>query len=104
MSTLAAIIIAALAFPFLAMWRSYVVIVLWGWFVFPATKIAAPSIYVVYGMMMTLAMILPIARIPKQEGDALANYFESVISYGLLYPALALGTGWAWKWLQWGLT
>lgn len=104
MTGLATVIIAFLLWPFLAMWRAYCVICLWTWFVLPFTKIPAPSMYFVVGAMMTLVLILPIRKEPKPEGDALGNYFESACMYGLLYPALALGTGWVWKWLQWGLT
>jgi hypothetical protein len=103
MSHLAAIIISFFVWPFTAMWRAYVIIVLWGWFVVPATSIQAPSIYLVVGMMMTLHMMLPYPRYPKEEGDALANYLSNLIVYGGLAPAAFLGLGWVWKWLQWGV-
>lgn len=103
MSTLATLIIAPLLWPFLAMWRAYCVIVIWNWFVLPATGIIAPTMHLVVGMMMALALILPIHKTKPEEGDILSNYFGNVIAYELTYPALALGTAWAWKWLQWGL-
>lgn len=97
--------IALLVWPFLAMWRAYAVIVLWGWFVYPVTNIPAPSIYFTVGMLMTLAMIVTPFRNKerKEEGNPVVNYLSNVFAYGLCIPAFALGFGWVWKWLQWGI-
>lgn len=103
MSALATIICGILLWPFLAMWRAYCALILWTWFVFPATGIKAPSIYLLVGILMTLHLMLPVQKQPKEDGDAFTVYMGNVIGYGLLWPALALLFGWIWKWLQWGL-
>lgn len=103
MAELTVFLLALVVWPFVAMWRAYAIIVLWGWFVFPATQIAAPSIYFAVGMMMTLALILPHRKYPKEDGDPIANYIGYVVGYGLVLPGCAIGFGWVWKWLQWGV-
>lgn len=103
MSTLATLICSFLLWPFLAMWRAYCAIILWGWFVVPATGIKPPSIYLFVGSMMVLHMMLPVVKPKDEPGDAFSNYVGNAIGYGLLWPALMLLSGWIWRWLQWGL-
>jgi uncharacterized membrane protein len=103
MAELTVLLLALVVWPFVAMWRAYAIIVLWGWFVSPVTNIPAPSIYFTVGMMMVLALILPHRKHPKEEGDPIANYIGNVAAYGFILPALAIGFGWVWKWLQWGV-
>lgn len=103
MNALATVIIAFLTFPFLAMWRAYVIIVMWGWFITPATNIAAPTIYVLVGTLMVLTLILSRQKAEPPTDDPLSDYLGHAFTWGLLYPALSLGTGWVWRWLQWGV-
>lgn len=103
MSALAALICGFLSWPFVAMWRAYCILILWGWFVTPATNVTPPTMYLLVGAMMALHLMLPIQRVKKQEGDAFATWLENIFLYGLLYPAFMLGCGWIWRWLQWGL-
>lgn len=103
MNALSAILVWFVAWPFTTMWRSYVVITLWGWFVMPVLHISAPSIYWVAGMMMTLFMILPFQHAKKSEKQPLEAVIDSFLIYGLIGPAIVLGMAWVWKWLQWGI-
>lgn len=103
MSSIIALFVWFVSWPFVSMWRSYVVICLWGWFVAPVIGIAAPSIYVITGFMMTIFAILPFQRVPKNEDDPVVSIITSLLLYGLIGPAMMLGCGWTWKWLQWGI-
>lgn len=103
MSVMAALICGFLLWPFLSMWRAYCILILWGWFILPATGIPPPSMYLLVGALMTVHLMLPTRKVDSEEGDVFANYLGNVFSYGLLWPALVLLSGWIWRWLQWGL-
>lgn len=103
MSTTATLICGFLLWPFLSMWRAYCILILWGWFVLPATGIKAPTMYLLVGTLMTLHLMLPIKKPEHEEGDPFTNYIGNAIGYGLVWPALVLLSGWIWRWLQWGL-
>lgn len=103
MSAIATLICAALIWPFVSMWRAYCLLIMWAWFVTPATSIAPPSMYLLVGCLMTLHLMLPIKRVKKEDGDPFANYLSDVFTYGLAWPALALLCAWVWRWLQWGI-
>lgn len=105
MSIVATLVCGFLLWPFLAMWRAYCILILWGWFVLPATGVTAPSMYLLVGALMTAHLMLPIQKPrPTEEGeDPFATYLGNALGYGLLWPALVLLSGWIWRWLQWGL-
>jgi hypothetical protein len=84
-----------LLWPVLAYWRAYAISVMWGWFVKPATGIATPSIYLIAGVCITLALALPYHHDDAKPGDRLAT--------SILMPLIVLGFGSLWHWLQFGV-
>lgn len=103
MQALIALLIWILCWPFVTMWRAYVIIVLWGWFVMPVFNIPAPSIYIAAGLLIFLHVCLPFQRPPKTDEGPIESILGSIFGYGLVGPALVLGVAWTWKWLQWGV-
>lgn len=95
-------IIILVTYPFTLMWKAYVLITMWTWFLQPITGHAAPSIYVTAGalLMLSLALYRP-SELEKQREPI--DSFSAAMSYGFALPAFALGCAWVWKWLQWGL-
>lgn len=93
------------SWPFIALWRGYCVVVMWGWFVAPHFGVATPSIYAAVGAMFVLHVALPFRRDIEQDNQPhpVAGFIGSLLAYGVAVPAAFLGVGWLWKWLQWGV-
>jgi hypothetical protein len=91
------------AWPFMMMWRAYAIIVLWGWFVTPYFSVQPLSIYATAGLLLVLHLILPMTRAPKTDDGPIETLMAGAFAYGFLAPAMAVGLGWIWKTLQWGL-
>jgi hypothetical protein len=87
--------------PVFAMWRGYAIATLWGWFVVPGFGVAPLSIYTAIGVLLVVGALKSVDY-SHDERETSEKFFYS-ISLGLLGPALMLGTGWVWKWLQWGV-
>lgn len=100
--SLVSIVCSLAVWPFLCLWRAYVIATLWLWFVTPKFSVAAPSLYLVTGLLLLLHLILPWQK-ADPEKESLDRFVEGV-SYGLAVPLVALGCGWYWKWLQWGVS
>lgn len=104
MAALVCLALWFIAWPLLCLWRAYVVVVLWTWFGLPFTNLAAPSLFVVTGMMLVLHTILPFPRYRDEKSDKpLEAMWTHIVYYGVT-PAMMLGAGWYWKWLQWGVS
>lgn len=88
------ILVMVLLWPLFALWRGYVAHIMWGWFIpwYPA-----PSIYLLVGIMMVISIMWPWRF--GDDGETVIY----VCCAQTFVPALLLGFGAFWKWLQWGL-
>lgn len=103
MSTLIAVALSIVLWPPIAMFRAYVITIIWGWYVVPAFHIPSPSIYLIVGLTAILTLCLPFQRIPKDDRGPIETLFDSSLLYGLLFPSTILFFAWIWRWLQWGI-
>lgn len=90
------------SWPLTALWRGYVITVLWAWFVVPAIGMRKISIYEAVAAVIIVAAITPWHVPPEDKREAGEELF---IRFGLVTvgPALILLMGWIWKTLQWGI-
>ncbi len=87
--------------PLFALWRGYAISLLWGWFVAPTFGLSPLSIHAAIGLMLVMGAI---KSVDYQRDDREAS--EKLgwsLAIGILGPGLMIGTGWVWKWLQWGM-
>ncbi len=92
------IVVALLAAPFLALWRSYVAKILWAWFVVPVF-VSAPALTTqqAYGVMLGIALF---GSNPAVSSDDKLNKNEKLVKeilgyvIGAIYPLILLGVGW----------
>lgn len=79
-----------LMFPF-ALWAGHVMNVLWCWFA--AGLAPAPGAARCAGLMLMAR--LATHQVRREEAEH--GHMESALVHGLLYPLVALGTGWVLK-------
>jgi hypothetical protein len=104
MSTLVALALSVVLWPPIAMFRAYLITIVWGWYVVPAFHIPAPSIYFLVGLTATLHLCLPLQRVPKNKDEnPISTVIDGALLYGLLFPSTILFFAWIWRWLQWGV-
>jgi hypothetical protein len=73
-----------------AIWRGYVLTILWGWFIVPTFNAPALSVATAIGIALVVGMFSTTKESNKEEKDnALVNYLLN----GFVAPALALGIG-----------
>lgn len=92
-------LIGLLLWPVFVLWRAYVTSILWNWFIYPAYGFSAPSLFVLGGIMIVLGMLLPWRTVTASSSP---NAYEALATSALL-PLFALGFGWLWKALGWGV-
>lgn len=102
MASLAIFIAIFAIYPFALVWKAYVLVVMWAWFVQPDTGLAAPSIYATAGMLLILSLAI-YRHHPQPKDRTGVEQFSEAIAHGFFLPLFALGTAWVWKWLQWGI-
>lgn len=85
------LIAVLLAIP-VTLWRGYVLMVLWGWFIVPTFNAPVLSVAVAIGVTI-IGGLFTVARNEskneEKEHDALTHFFVA----GLVQPAMALGIG-----------
>lgn len=102
MASLVAFLIILAMWPFALMWKAYVTVVMWGWFIQPYIGLAAPSIHATAGALMILSLATYHVQ-PESKEQEPAEQVGRAFIYGFFLPLCALGTAWIWKWLQWGV-
>lgn len=102
MASLVVFIFIIAMWPFALMWKSYVIVIMWGWFIQPYLGLAAPSIHTTAGVLMILSLATYHFQTESGEQEPAAQIARALV-YGFFLPLCALGTAWIWKWLQWGL-
>lgn len=81
----------------LALWRGFVLSVMWGWYVVPTFGLPALSPVVAVGVIWTVHLFyMPIPK-PEERGKPVELVYPFL--YGLVSPAVALAFGWAWRFL-----
>lgn len=77
----------------LTLWKAVVVQTLWVWFVTPSFGLAAPSLWMVFGLILMVGLLKRKPETTKAEGwEALAG-FGAEIAYGVITPLIALFLG-----------
>lgn len=84
----ATVLIGTLVFVALV-WRAYVLVVLWGWFVTPMFHLAVPSLHVAVGLIAITSLL-------THENTGGSGKTDSWVSFTnvFLNPALLLLVGW----------
>ena len=86
---LAVIFMGITALPFV-LWKSYVITILWAWFVTPYFHLPTLSVWLVYGLTTLLSLVKSDMTV-KKEPDAI-NWKSSYAMF-VIGPALSLGIG-----------
>lgn len=87
-------IILILISPLAAMWKGYVLSILWAWFV--VTTFHAPPLTIPAAIGVSYVVTLLVFyrhRTPKNQAPELDQFVESLVG-AFLVPALSLGFGW----------
>lgn len=84
--------------PFAALWRAFVLMKLWAWFVVPAFGLQPISMITAFGLavLISFGFMTPSASADdgrKDDADE-AKELIMTIGYGFLWPALGLVVGW----------
>lgn len=77
-----------------AVWRGYVLAVLWGWFVVPVFGLPTLSIVAAIGVSLVVGYLTHQISNRKSEQEGWSGFVESACQ-AALYPLLALAIGWA---------
>ncbi len=93
------ILLAVVGFPAIlalsAMWRGYVLSILWGWFIVPFFGAPAISVPVAIGVSLLVAMLTNHKTGNEAEKEeAAAARFASAIVFAFIGPAIYLLLGW----------
>ena len=80
--------------PLSAMWRGYVLTVLWAWFVMPTFGLPALGIAPAIGLALVVSFLTHQSdSVKTPEGD-FAERMGRACAYALLLPLFMLGIGW----------
>jgi len=87
----------ALSAPFSWAFRSWVLVVLWGWYVTPAYGIATPSLAQAFGVIILAQLLCKKSsmhgyRVQSDDERRFEDRLNLVLSW--LTPAVALAFGW----------
>lgn len=77
----------------LALWTAFVFQTLWAWFLTPIFGISAPSLWMVFGLILMVSLLKSKPKKAKAEGWAALAEIGDAIAYGIVAPLLALGLG-----------
>lgn len=77
-----------------AVWRGYILTVLWGWFVVPTFGLPALGVAAVIGISLIVAFMTMSTKTDNEEGDAYEK-LGKLLGRMILVPLIALGMGWA---------
>lgn len=75
--------------PIAAIWKGYVLTVLWAWFMVPAFHVAPLRIPFAIGIGLIVGWLTHVNRKPEQEPET-----AHTVVMSLILPALVLGSGW----------
>lgn len=97
-------ILLVLTWPLAALWRGYVISVLWFWFASPILGIRQITSYEAVAAVLVLGAVLPWHPPTPDETDDNKFWDRTVFKILIVTvgPALFLLAGWIWKSLQWG--
>lgn len=86
------IVVLLVAYVPLALFRGWVTALLWQWYVADYSDI--PPLTVVQAVGIGILVSMFTGRVPSEEERD--RHWVWDLGFGLLYPAIALGFGWAW--------
>ena len=77
-----------------AMWKGYVLTVLWAWFVVPVFGLPALALAPAIGLSLVVSFLTYQHGVAQDDtGDFSDRIAKSVVN-AMLWPAMALGIGW----------
>jgi hypothetical protein len=76
-----------------AMWKGYVLTVLWGWFVVPTFGLPVLALAQAIGMSLVVSFLTHQSDATKEQKGSWSQRFAKSVAYALLMPALVLGIG-----------
>jgi len=77
-----------------AMWRGYVLSVLWGWFIVPVFHLPVLSIATAIGLCLIITFLTHQPNSKDDSEDSAWDSFTSSIRIAFLGPLMALFAGW----------
>lgn len=80
--------------PLSAMWRGYVLTVLWAWFVMPTFGLPALGIAPAIGLALVVSFLTHQSDAAKKPEGDFAERMATAVAYAFLLPLLVLGIGW----------
>jgi hypothetical protein len=76
-----------------AMWKGYVLTILWGWFVVPTFGLPTLALAPAIGMSLVVSFLTHQSDATKEQEGSSSDRLAKSAALALLYPALVLGFG-----------
>ena len=76
-----------------AMWKGYVLTVLWGWFVVPTFGLPVLALAPAIGVSLVVSFLTHQSDATKEQEGSSSERFAKSVAHALLMPALVLGIG-----------
>ena len=77
-----------------AMWKGYVLTVLWAWFVAPVFGFPLLALAPAIGLSLVVSFLTYQHGVAQDEKGELSDRAAKSVAMSLLWPAMALGIGW----------
>ena len=78
----------------LSAWRVYVTLILWKWFVTPAFGTSASSFFLMWGLLLTLSLLIGKPDYDKSDNPDSTAKAAQWLTFTAFVPLFALGFGW----------
>lgn len=83
---------------FTGIWTAYVATILWTWFVTPAFGMVSPTLWLMYGLLLTVRYPFSfiMEKLPETEAKIKGTFGKSIESllFSIFYPLGFLLVGW----------
>lgn len=76
-----------------AVWKGYVLTVLWGWFVVPTFGLPVLAIAPAIGLSLVVSFLTHQSDATKEQDGSSSERFAKSVAHALLMPAMVLGIG-----------
>ena len=80
--------------PLSAIWRGYVLTVLWAWFVVPTFNLPALALAPAIGLSLVVSYLTHQSDAAKASEGDFSERMARACAYALLLPLFVLGIGW----------
>ena len=84
-------VLGLLVTPFLALWRGFVIVMMWEWFIVASFEVPGITVFAAAGLSFLIAMLV---YTPQPKGKTEVEIFSDGVSAGVIIPAFVLFWGW----------